>query len=97
MFRKTITRKDLIEAVRRATRLSSADAAVMVKQFLTEITDGLERGENVQLSSFGSFVVRDKKSRVGRNPKTGQPVPISARRVLTFKPSGKLTRRMNAK
>ena len=69
----------------------------MVKLVLDEITDCLERGENVLLSSFGSFVVRDKKSRIGRNPKTGEPVTISSRRVVTFKPSGKLVRRMNSK
>ena len=71
MHRKTIARDDLVEAVRRATQLSKGEATAMVKQVLDEITDCLERGENVLLSSFGSFVVRDKKSRMGRNPKTG--------------------------
>jgi len=69
----------------------------MFEQFLTEITDCLERGESVKLSAFGSFVVRDKNSRMGRNPKNGQPALVSARRVVTFKPSAILKPRMNSK
>jgi integration host factor subunit alpha len=62
---------------------------------LKEITDCLERGETVKLSSFGSFVVRKKGQRIGRNPKTNEPVPISARRVMVFKPSATLKLRIN--
>jgi len=63
---------------------------------LKEITDCLERGETVKLSSFGSFVVRKKGQRVGRNPKTGKEVPISPRRVMVFKPSAILKQRINS-
>ena len=62
---------------------------------LKEITDCLERGETVKLSSFGSFVVRKKGQRIGRNPKTGKEVPISPRRVMVFKPSAILKQRIN--
>lgn len=69
--------------------------AALVELVLKEITDCLERGETVKLSSFGSFVVRKKGQRVGRNPKTGKEVPISPRRVMVFKPSAILKVRIN--
>src|SRR5579859_2549080 len=87
MTRKTITRADLCEAVYQKVGLSRTESATLVELVLKEITDCLERGETVELSSFGSFVVRKKGQRIGRNPKTGREVPISARRVLMFKPS----------
>jgi integration host factor subunit alpha len=68
----------------------------LVELVLKEITDCLERGETVKLSSFGSFVVRNKGQRIGRNPKTGKEVPISPRRVMVFKPSAILKQRINA-
>jgi integration host factor subunit alpha len=78
---------DLTEAVQRAIGLSLLEARTLVSEVLETIAATLERGETVKLSSFGSFVVRKKGERVGRNPKTGTPAAISARRVLVFKPS----------
>jgi integration host factor subunit alpha len=95
MSGKTITRVDLCEAVYRKVGLSRTESATFVELVLKEITDCLERGETVKLSSFGSFVVRKKGQRMGRNPKTGQEVPISARRVMVFKPSPIFKQRIN--
>ena len=95
MTGKSITRLDLSEAVYRTSGLSRAQSASLVELVLKEITDCLERGETVRLSSFGSFVIRKKKQRVGRNPKTGKEAVISARRVLVFKPSAILRQRIN--
>jgi integration host factor subunit alpha len=96
MAGKTVTRADLCEAVYRKVGLSRAESATLVELTLQEITDSLERGETVKLSSFGSFVVRKKRQRIGRNPKTGEEVPISPRRVMVFKPSAILKTRINA-
>src|SRR5215207_2520725 len=96
MSAKTITRADLCEAVYQKVGLSRTESANLVELVLTEITDCLERGETVKLSSFGSFVVRKKGQRVGRNPKTGKEVPISPRRVMVFKPSAILKHRINS-
>ncbi|HAW48716.1 integration host factor subunit alpha [Roseovarius sp. A46] len=87
MTNKTLTRMDLSEAVFREVGLSRNDAAQMVESVLTHVSDALSRGEPVKISSFGTFSVRDKSARVGRNPKTGEEVPIKPRRVLTFRPS----------
>jgi integration host factor subunit alpha len=87
MTNKTLTRMDLSEAVFREVGLSRNDAAQMVESVLTHISDALAQGEQVKISSFGTFSVRDKTARVGRNPKTGEEVPIQPRRVLTFRPS----------
>jgi integration host factor subunit alpha len=87
MARKTITRGDLYEAVYKKVGLSRTESAVLVRLVLKEITDCLGRGEAVKLSSFGCFIVRKKRQRIGRNPKTGKAVSISARRVMVFKPS----------
>jgi integration host factor subunit alpha len=95
MTRKAINRTDLCESVYRAVGMTRAQSATLVELVLKEITDCLERGETVKLSSFGSFVVRNKRQRMGSNPKTGQAVPISARRVLVFKPSRVLKQRIN--
>ena len=83
---KNGTRADLCEAVYQKVGLSRTESSALVELVLEEITDCLERGETVKLSSFGSFVVRKKGQRVGRNPKTGKEVPISPRRVMVFKP-----------
>jgi len=83
----TLTRADLAEAVHRNIGLSRAESAGMVEQILDQMTSALERGENVKISGFGSFVLRDKGQRMGRNPKTGVEVPIAPRRVLTFRAS----------
>ena len=95
MAGKTVTRADLCEAVYQKVGLSRTESAALVELVLKEITDCLERGETVKLSSFGSFVVRKKGQRVGRNPKTGKEVPISPRRVMVFKPSAILKQRIN--
>lgn len=92
---KTVTRLELTEAVVKQVGLSRAESAAMVETVLDEICDALERGENVKLSSFGSFLVRSKGERIGRNPKTGVEVPITSRRVMVFKPSNVLKARIN--
>ena len=83
----TLTRADLSEALHRQVGLSRADSAQMVEQVLDLLCDALAKGENVKISGFGTFVLRDKGERVGRNPKTGVEVPIAPRRVLTFRAS----------
>jgi len=95
MTGKTIKRADLCEAVYQKVGLSRAESATLVELVLKEITACLERGETVKLSSFGSFVVRKKRQRMGRNPKTGNEVPILPRRVMVFKPSRVLKQRIN--
>ncbi|SJZ86597.1 integration host factor subunit alpha [Consotaella salsifontis] len=84
---KTLTRADLAEAVFRKIGLSRTESAHLVETVLEEICSTIARGESVKISSFGSFVVRSKNERIGRNPKTGEEVPISPRRVAVFKPS----------
>jgi len=95
MAGKTVTRADLCEAVYQTVGLSRTESADLVELVLDEITGSIVRGEAVKLSSFGSFVVRKKGERVGRNPKTGQEVPISPRRVMVFKPSNVLKQKIN--
>ena len=87
MSEKTLTRMELIEAVFRAVGLSRNESADLVESVLNHISDALVRGEAVKISSFGTFSVRSKTARIGRNPKTGEEVPIEPRRVLTFRPS----------
>ena len=87
MSERTLTRMDLSEAVFREVGLSRNESAQLVESVLTHMSDALVRGEQVKISSFGTFSVRDKAARVGRNPKTGEEVPILPRRVLTFRPS----------
>jgi len=87
MSGKTLTRMDLSEAVFRDVGLSRNESAQLVESVLSHISDALAQGESVKISSFGTFNVRDKAARVGRNPKTGEEVPILPRRVLTFRPS----------
>jgi integration host factor subunit alpha len=84
----------LVEAVYRTVGLSRAESARVVELFFKEVTDCLERGETVKLSSFGSFVVRNKGPRPGRNPKTGVAVPIPSQRVMVFKPSATLKKKV---
>ncbi len=95
MAGRTVTRADLSEAVYQKVGLSRTESAALVESVLSEICDCLAQGETVKLSSFGSFVVRDKGQRVGRNPKTGIEVPIDPRRVMVFKPSNVLKARIN--
>ena len=96
MTGKTITRTDFYETVYQKVGLSRVESAELVESVLNEISNALERGETVKLSSFGSFVVRSKGRRIGRNPKTGEEVPIEPRRVLVFKPSAVLKARINS-
>jgi integration host factor subunit alpha len=95
MAGKTVTRADLCEAVYQKVGLSRTESADLVELVLDEISDCIVRGEPVKLSSFGSFLVRSKGERIGRNPKTGEEVPISPRRVMVFKPSNVLKQRIN--
>lgn len=92
---RTVTRADLAEAVYQRVGLSRTESAELVEMVLSEMADALSRGEVVKLSSFGSFVVRSKGERIGRNPKTGVEVPITPRRVMVFKPSNILKGRVN--
>lgn len=87
MSAKTLTRMDLAEAVFRDVGLSRHESAQLVESVLSHVSDALVRGEQVKISSFGTFSVREKSERMGRNPKTGQEVPITPRRVLSFRPS----------
>ncbi|MGY6634444.1 MAG: integration host factor subunit alpha [Alkalilacustris sp.] len=87
MSEKTLTRMDLSEAVFRNVGLSRNESAALVESVLQHISDALVEGETVKISSFGTFTVRDKGPRIGRNPKTGEEVPISPRRVISFRPS----------
>ncbi|CAH1650031.1 integration host factor subunit alpha [Bosea sp. RAF48] len=95
MAGQTVTRADLCEAVYQKIGLSRTESSKLVEAVLDEICDAVARGENVKLSSFGSFVVRDKGERIGRNPKTGVEVPIEPRRVMVFKPSNVMKARIN--
>ena len=87
MADKTLTRMDLSEAVFREVGLSRNESAQLVESVLEHMSNALVRGEQVKISSFGTFSVRNKSARIGRNPKTGEEVPINPRRVLTFRPS----------
>ena len=95
MAGNTATRADLSEAVYREVGLSRSESAELVEAILGRISDALVRGENVKISSFGTFTVRDKGPRMGRNPKTGEEVPIGPRRVLVFRPSHVMRERVN--
>ena len=83
----TLTRADLAEALHHQVGLSRTDSSELVEQILGHMCGALAKGENVKISGFGTFVLRDKGERVGRNPKTGVEVPIAPRRVLTFRAS----------
>ena len=90
----TVTRADLADAVHRETGLPRRDAAELVDMAIEAIAERLSAGETVMISGFGSFRVRDKRAREGRNPRTGEPAPIPARRVATFRPSQVLKMRL---
>jgi len=91
----TVTRAQLSEAVYQEVGLSRNESADLVESVLREVSEALSRGETVKISSFGSFFVRLKGQRIGRNPKTGQEVPIKPRRVLVFRASHVLKNRVN--
>lgn len=90
----TLTRADLAESLNRKLGLSRSDSLGMVESILDHMTSALEQGENVKISGFGTFLLRDKSQRIGRNPKTGIEVPITPRRVLTFRASQMLKERI---
>ena len=92
-----MTRADLAEIVYQKVGLSRTELAELVQSVLDEISDAAARGETIKLSGFGSFVVRSKGERVGRNPKTGVEVPILPRRVMVFKPSNVLKAKINGR
>jgi len=96
MSDRTVTRAQLSEAVYQEVGLSRNESAELVESVLREIGDALSRGESVKISSFGSFFVRQKGERIGRNPKTGEEVPIKPRRVLVFRASHVLKHRVNS-
>ena len=95
MSGKTLTRADLAEAVFQKVGLPRNESAEIVELVLREIVSSLESGKTVKLSSFGSFGIRDKGQRIGRNPNTGQEVPITPRRVLVFRASNIMKQRIN--
>jgi integration host factor subunit alpha len=84
---KTVTRADLVEALAKRANMQRADANRLLTRMLEMMQDSLVDGETVKLSRFGNFNVRAKRQRIGRNPKTGEEVPITPRRVVTFRPS----------
>ncbi len=90
----TVTRADLRDAVHAELGLPLREAAELVDEVIEAIAERLSAGEAVKISSFGSFTVRDKGLRIGRNPKTGEPAPIEPRRVVAFRASAKLKRRI---
>ncbi len=95
MADKTLTRADLAEAVVRQVGLPRNESQELVELVLKEISGSLADGQPVKLSSFGSFGIREKGERIGRNPKTGQEVPITPRKVLVFRPSNIMKERIN--
>lgn len=95
MSNKTVTRAELAEAVYEEVGLSRNESADLVEAVLAEMSNALISGESVKISSFGSFSIRSKGERIGRNPKTGEEVPISPRKVLSFRPSHVLKNSIN--
>ena len=94
---KTTTRSTLSEAVFKNVGLSRNESSALVDTVFNEILKSLIEGDDVKISSFGTFIVRNKKERIGRNPKTGEEVPITARSVVTFRASNVLKSRVNSK
>ena len=90
----TLTKADMVEHLFEELGLNKREAKDLVEMFFEEIRDALETGKNVKLSGFGNFMLRDKTQRPGRNPKTGEEIPVTARRVVTFRPGQKLTQRV---
>ena len=83
----TLTRADLAETINRKMGFSRAESLNLVESILAHMCEAMKNGENVKISGFGTFVLRDKRERIGRNPKTGKEVPITPRRVMTFRAS----------
>lgn len=93
---QTVTRQDLAESVYREIGLSRSESSALVESVIEHVAVALEKGQQVKLAGFGTFSLRDKKERIGRNPKTGEEVPITSRRVLVFKPSQVLRERVDS-
>jgi integration host factor subunit alpha len=91
-----ITKADIAHDIFENVKIPKKDAQEFVEHFFNVISEGLERGEDVRISGFGNFDLNDKQQRPGRNPKTKEPVPISARRVVTYKPSQKVKERIES-
>ena len=91
----TLTRADLAETINRKMGFSRAESLALVEAILSRMCEAMSEGENVKISGFGSFILRDKRERVGRNPKTGVEVPITPRRVMNFRASQKLKDRIS--
>jgi integration host factor subunit alpha len=94
---ETLTRAEIAEAINRKLGLSRSESLAMVESILGHMSEALAKGENLKISGFGTFLLRDKGQRVGRNPKTGVEVPITPRRVLTFRASQMLKARISGK
>ena len=90
----TLTKADMVEHLFEELGLNKREAKDLVETFFEEVRDALETGRNVKLSGFGNFMLRDKTQRQGRNPKTGEEIPVTARRVVTFRPGQKLKQRV---
>lgn len=90
----TLTKADMVEHLFEELGLNKREAKDLVEMFFEEVRDALETGKNVKLSGFGNFMLRDKTQRPGRNPKTGEEIPVTARRVVTFRPGQKLKQRV---
>jgi integration host factor subunit alpha len=90
----TLTKADMVEYLFEELGLNKREAKDLVEMFFEEVRDALETGKNVKLSGFGNFMLRDKTQRPGRNPKTGEEIPVTARRVVTFRPGQKLKQRV---
>ena len=95
MANNSVTRNTLVEALNQEVGLSRNECAELLEDFLRAITDCLAEGASIKVRNFGSFLVRHKGPRMGRNPKTGEEAPISARRVVVFRPAQKLNHRVN--
>jgi len=93
--KSTMTKADIVEKVYEKIGFSKKEASELVEMVFKELKDVLYRGDKVKISGFGNFIVREKKSRIGRNPQTGDQITISARRVLTFRPSQVLKAMLN--
>ena len=93
----TLTRAEIAEAMNRKLGLSRSESLSMVESILGHMSDALAKGQNLKISGFGTFLLRDKAQRIGRNPKTGVEVPITSRRVLTFRASQMLKDRITDK
>lgn len=93
--RSTMTKADIVEKVYQKIGFSKKESSELVEQVFNSIKETLEKGEKVKISGFGNFIIREKHERIGRNPQTGDQIKISARRVLTFRPSQVLKAMLN--